>query len=238
MSFLDPKLDMMAWNERKSLLKSYNFKFWFGSFGGSSDTILNEISDLMVSTIESWYFTDVSIPTYNFERTSMQFGTAQRSFVTLPAEQNLNVTATIEEDRYGNVAKLIALLQQTIVSRAGYYRPPSTQYIDTMYLDVLDDQGYTVSQYKFGNVLFMGADDITFSYAQGEAIKYTLHFGVDRIEYASVNDPVNQNKPIVPIGIRIGQYSLAASRRAAGVAYSELRQHIVEEKVKDNTNSE
>lgn len=213
----------LSFYKNKSVQYSYNYKLWIDDTpdinNGTSESAIDTF--ILNNLLHQWTIVEVTMSNYKFDRQSTEFGVVQRSFVTLPKEQNLNISVTMEEDSFGNIAKLIALLQQKIISPKGFYIPPNKQYLRLIILEVYDNQGFIIGQYEFNNALFMGADDVNRSYSSGDAIKYNLNFGVDRIKYTHSFD-IEQYNSIVPISKRVTNRAIAAARRAAAIATPSL----------------
>lgn len=161
-----------AFMNNKSILRSYNFEVIF----------LEEYNSLIRQGDMPDYGLDfvvksVKIPQYDFRKEVIKFGPFPFTYPVLDSD-GLEINMTLEETNTGKVTKFIEKLRNSIINENGIYNPLSA-YRFKIIVDVLDNSGNIVIEYKFSKCYFLKCSEPEYNYSTNDNVSYDLTFACE-----------------------------------------------------------
>lgn len=162
----------------KTIQKSYRFKVTFVNDYKRSDLSMNK--DIM-PYLDEFHVVDVNLPFYEFKKEVQYYGPYPRP-ITVLASDGLELEITFEEDEFGTITKFVNWCQRRIINEEGYYTPPGLNYIDNIFIDVLDEKDDTICRFNYKKCKFLHASPLKYSYETEESIKIQMIFSCEMQE--------------------------------------------------------
>lgn len=162
-----------------NLLKSFNFKTVMPSY-----LFKVRFTGQNITRLQDYHVLDVTVPMYKFNNVTTMYGAVPKSFSKID-HNGFAVKITYEDDHKGTVLQFIHELQKTIIEPNGMYVPLNKRSIGLGDLDVelINKEGKSVGLWRVYEPFFLGADDVSLSYASNDTMKYSLTFGADIIKF-------------------------------------------------------
>jgi hypothetical protein len=132
--------------------------------------------------IAPWQFQSVTIPTYNFEKISVKYGTVPRSFPVLNFNESMEINLKLREDENGTIDFFIHWCQRNLIDSQGFHIPPMQNRIGHLVIEISDRLNLPVVYYIFRNLFYLTADDVRYSYDSSEVIDRNVTFGCEILE--------------------------------------------------------
>ena len=178
-----------------SILHTYNFFVdltsvqipIYGVGGGTGHFRSTNISNAVWNFPAPYQVVDVEIPSYKFQKESISLGATQFSYPILSEEQQIELKITFEDSVYGNISRFVHLLQMTVVSGDGFHNKIKDMFIGKIYVYLADEMKNSVCCWVFYDVYYLGHENLSLSYEENAAVKYTVTFGCDCMEFLSDN---------------------------------------------------
>ena len=167
----------------KSISKNYAFEVFFDikwDYLAYGDLVRYFLLD-------PYYVLDVTIPTYKFNKESINYGSTQYTFPTFASDQSMDLQITIEENRYGSIGKFIKLLENTVFEN-GVHKKIKEMKFGNIFIFQKDEQLNDIFIWQFKDVYFLGSESVNFTYDGNESLKHTITFGCDVVQCESVDN--------------------------------------------------
>jgi len=171
-------LPMLDFYFRKSVLPKWKFLVEFVPNVKQKD--LNVLHYL--NKMRYHHIVDVSLPFYKWTTEETMYGPIAKKFPKVD-HHGFTVKLTMEDDKSAQVLALIHALQRTIVRENGYYKRLPEVIVGDIIIHLYNHFGTEVCYWIANNTYFLGADDITLSYKDTDAMSYGVTFGCDTIRF-------------------------------------------------------
>lgn len=135
--------------------------------------------------IMDYHVLGVNTQFYEFKKEVQYYGPFPKPITVLDTD-GLELEITFEEDSVGTISKFINWCQRRIITEEGYYIPPDYSYIDTIYVNILDNDDRVIAQQKYSKCRFLRASPINFSYDGQDSVKIQVIFSCDGQELSYI----------------------------------------------------
>lgn len=140
--------------------------------------------DLMPD-IKQYHVTNITVPRYTFTQELINEGVFKRSFPVFE-HKPFEVSVLFDEDHEGTIGRFINWSQRRLFDENGVYYSNRINRIGTLLVEILDDQDNVIYNYRFNDIYYVNSQPITYDYSQSVAMKYSINFGCDFVEFEEV----------------------------------------------------
>lgn len=181
---------LKSWRaNQNNVLKRYDFLVHIFPDGLHEQSLQKDIGPM--PAIESWHVINVSVPDHGFGKKSLIYGSdIARSFPVMD-ETSFDFKIEMVEDGKATVRKFIEWLKKRVMTQRGEYRGADVSKINSIVVELFDNEGIPVIRYTFTDSFFMKADPVSFDYNESSKLTYLLNFTTNDLQIDFPQDTTN-----------------------------------------------